>query len=120
MWLKLRWARFFTLVGWNWTLAPQNGEFDFFVTIPCDHSECDGSHVLAVRICEMPLDSLVRKYSELYAERIYESPNPAFFGDGPENTRWEMAHGAGGGTESVRQWLGESKANRLWERAERD
>lgn len=119
--LKLKWARFFTLAGWNWTLASQSAGFDLIVTIPCSHSECDGSHVLAVTICEMPLDALVEKCRALYdAQSAYQSPHPAIFGPGPQNTRWEMAHGAGGGTESVSQWLGESKANGLWERAERD
>ena len=69
----------------------------------------------------MPLDVLVRKCAELYdRQKSYESPHPAFFGDGPQNTRWEMAHGAGGGTESVSQWMGESKANELWKRADRE
>lgn len=119
MYLKLRWARFFTLTGWNWTLAPQHTMADFIVTIPCGHSECKGSHKVAVRVCESKLDVLVIRHRDLYdVERMYSEPNPALFGDGPRNTYWEMAHGAGGGVESVGQWLG--NADELWERAARE
>ena len=119
MWLRLRWARLFTLAGWNWTLASQHTGFDFFVTIPCGNSECHGSHKIAVRVCERNLEALIAKHQDLYdAQRMYESPHPALFGDGPRNTHWQMAHGAGGGTESVSQWLG--NADELWERAARE
>jgi hypothetical protein len=119
MWLKLKWARFFTLAGWNWTLASQYTGFDFFVTIPCGHSECNGSHEIAVRIYEKNHGALVRQHKDLYdTDRIYTSPHPALFGDGPLNTYWEMAHGAGGGSENVGQWL--ANADKLWERAGRE
>jgi len=115
MWLKLRWARFFTLAGLQWKLANRPG-FDFIVTIPCEHSECSGSHVLRVRISEKAHDALVRKHDELYdAERIYTEPHPALFGDGPDNTHWQMGHGAGGGTECLTRWVLEG--DKLWERA---
>lgn len=116
MYLKLRWARFFTLAGWNWKLAPQRTGADFIITIPCGHGECDGSHTIAVRICEKSADALERKHGELYAGRMYDSPNPALFGDGPENTYWQMAHGAGGGSESIVDWT-KTDANQLWKRA---
>jgi hypothetical protein len=119
MYLKLRWARFFTLAGWNWTLAHQSTMADFIVTIPCSHSECNGSHVIAVRVCEKALESLTRKHSDLYAGRMYDEPSPALFGDGPKNTYWQMVHGAGGGDESVSNWTS-TDANELWERAARE
>lgn len=116
MWLKLRWARFFTLAGWKWKLSPKSG-FDFQVTLPCRHSECNGSHTLLVRTCEKTHEALERKHCELYdCERMYSEPNPALFGDGPDNTVWQMVHGHGGGqftVSSMTVW----NANELWERA---
>jgi hypothetical protein len=112
MWLKLRWARFFTLAGWNWRLANRPG-FDFIVTFPCVHSECSGSHTLKVRISEKVHEALVRKHEELYDWDAEQ--HPALFGDGPDNTHWQMMHGAGGGYETVSSWV--AKANRVWERA---
>jgi hypothetical protein len=117
MWLKLRWARFFTLAGWNWKLSPRPG-FDFQVTFPCNHSECHGSHTLIVRVVDKCYEALAHKHSETFAW-AYNEPNPALFGDGPENTYWEMCHGAGGGSEQVDEWMTSPRAdvNRLWERA---
>jgi hypothetical protein len=116
MYLKLRWARFFTLAGWNWTLAPKPSSFDFHVTFPCGHSECIGSHSLRVRICEKTVEALAAKHADLWdIDFIYRVPSPALFGDGPKNTYWQMAHGAGGGCESVGNWLPD--ADVLWERA---
>jgi hypothetical protein len=117
MWLKLQWARFFTLAGWDWKLSPRPG-FDFQVTFPCGHSECYGSHTLIVRVCDKHYDVLKMKHAETFAYAYFE-PNPALFGDGPDNTFWEMSHGAGGGEETVHNWTGED-ANQLWKRAARD
>jgi hypothetical protein len=36
---------------------------------------------------------------------MYTEPHPALFGDGPENTFWQKAHGAGGGVEAIAQWV---------------
>lgn len=116
MWLKLRWARFFTLAGWSWKLSPRPG-FDFQVTFPCGHSECNGSHTLIVRVCNRPRPVLQEKYKAFAWP--YEEPHPALFGDGPANTFWEMAHGAGGGCETAERWT-EQDAGWLWERAARD
>lgn len=116
MYLKLRWARFFTLAGWNWKLSSKPG-FDFQVTFPCRHSECHGSHSLLVRVCEKTHDALVRKHEDLYdLDRTYSEPHPALFGDGPCNTHWQMPHGAGGGCESAYNWT-RWDADDLWERA---
>ena len=115
MWLKLRWARFFTLAGWKWRLANRPG-FDFIVTFPCRHSECHGSHTLLVRISEKVHDALARKHDELYdIDFMYTEPNPALFGAGPDNTHWQMVHGNGGGCETVSGWVPD--AQKLWERA---
>jgi hypothetical protein len=115
--LKLRWARFFTLAGWDWNLAPKHQGFDFHVKFPCDHSECNGSHELLVRVVEKTHEALVRKHQELFdIHFMYASPHPALFGNGPKNTHWQMTHGAGGGDETVEKWT-DQDANQLWERA---
>lgn len=115
MWLKLQWARFFTLAGWEWNLSPRQG-LDFRVTFPCGHSECNGSHTLFVRVIERSLEALVKSHGTKFStERIWTEPHPALFGDGLANTYWVMSHGAGGGSESVRQWIPE--AAKFWQRA---
>lgn len=120
MHLKLRWARFFTLAGWHWTLDPRNGYFDFRVNIPC-HTHCEdgGSHCLLVRVCEETHKALVAKHDDLWdIDFIYSDPHPALFGYGPQNTHWQMAHGGGGGHYSLNcLWPGLEK---LWERASRE
>lgn len=115
MWLKLRWARFFTLAGWKWKLSPRPG-FDFQVSLPCNHhQDCNGSHSLLVRTCEKTGKALEQKHCELYdCDFMYSEPHPALFGDGPDNTVWQMVHGDGGGTYSVSSF---GNANKLWERA---
>jgi len=116
MYLKLRWARFFTLAGWNWKLSSKPG-FDFEVTFPCCHSECRGHHSLLIRVSEKTHEALTRKHGELFdAHFMYSSPHPALFGDGPRNTHWQMSHGAGGGCETAQNWT-QQDANYLWERA---
>ena len=115
MWLKLKWARFFTLAGWDWTLAPRPG-FDFSVTLPCNHSECSGSHILLVRVKERNRKELVTMHGNRFSvDQTWASPHVALFGDGPDNTCWVMSHGAGGGQFSVSEWLPE--AFQLWSRA---
>jgi hypothetical protein len=67
-------------------------------------------------------EALVRKHQETFASP-YNEPNPALFGDGPENTYWQMSHGAGGGCEQVDDWMTSSRVsdvNELWERAAHD
>jgi hypothetical protein len=115
MYLKLRWARFFTLAGWDWKLSPKP-DFDFQVTFSCGHSEC-GSHELLVRISEKTHEALIATHKQLWdVHYMYSSPHPALFGDGPDNTHWQMAHGAGGGYASLGAW---GFAD-LWERAAHD
>ena len=110
--LKLRWARFFTTVGWDWRLSSQPG-FDFKVTIPCTHSECGGSHVLLVQVAEQERDALAASYHKRFtSDEVWSEPHPALFGDGPQNTHWEMPHGAGGGTVDVTHWV--HGADRIW------
>jgi hypothetical protein len=106
--LRLRWARYFTLAGWTWSLAPKGSGFDFHVVFPCD---CPGPHELDVRIVEEPLD---------HPFVAAGSPHPAIFGDGPKHTVWSMTHG--GAVEREYRGLDEwdSRAEDLWERAARE
>jgi len=118
MWLKLQWARFFTLAGWDWKLSSRPG-FDFQVTFPCGHSECQGSHTLIVRVVDKCYEALERKHRETFSDASWDIPSPALFGNGPDNTFWEMSHGAGGGIETAHNWTQED-ANKLWKRAAHD
>ena len=105
MWLKLQWARFFTLASWEWKLSSRPG-FDFEVAFPCGHSECSGSHKLLVRVVEKHRAALAKSHGKKFSgEQIYSVPHPALFGDGPDNTFWQMQHGAGGGVEEVSRWV---------------
>ena len=117
MHLKLLWARFFTLAGWNWKLSTIPG-FDFQVHFRCYHSECKDGHTLRVRVCDKPRYVLQEQYQSF--SYPYEEPNPALFGDGPANTYWEMVHGHGGGEGRVKSCWTPQDADWLWERASHD
>ena len=115
MLLKLRWARFFTLAGWNWKLSTRPG-FDFLVEWPGMDSDDDSIHFLHVRICEKTHDALVAKHCDLWdVPYMYRNPHPALFGDGPENTHWQMAWGSGGGEYCLATFG--PRMNDLWERS---
>ena len=117
MYLKLRWARFFTLAGWNWSLARQPG-FDFVVEWPGVDSDED-SHSLLIRICEKTHEALVAKHDDLFdIHYMYRSPHPALFGDGPKNTHWQMVWGDGGGCYTVAGRM--QNGEELWKRAAHD
>jgi hypothetical protein len=117
MYLKLRWARFFTLAGWNWKL-PSTPGFDFLVEWPGIDRDDDVRHSLLVRICEKTHDALAVKHRELWdVHYAFSSTAPALFGDGPENTFWQMTWGSGGGDYCLAQYGGMSE---LWERAAHD
>jgi len=117
MLLKLRWARFFTLAGWNWRLAPPHSGFDFLVDWPGVDSD-DNRHSLLVRICEKNHPALIARHDDLWdIHRMYESPHPALFGDGPENTHWQMAWGSGGGYYCLDNYCVRPPFSELWERA---
>ena|SRR5271157_5477562 len=107
MYLKLRWARFFTLAGWNWRLAPPHSGFDSMVDWPGVDSDDDEQHSLLIRICEKTHDALALKHSALWdVHRAYESPQPALFGDGPENTHWAMTWGMATGAHWIEKDAG--------------
>ena len=118
--LGRRWERFFVLAGLAWkpSVRLESG-FDFILTLPCNHSECAGFHILGVRALEKAREALGRKHNEWYtADQMWEEPHPALFGDGPKNTWWQMGHGSGGGIWSLDEWL--PNADSLWERVVRE
>jgi hypothetical protein len=52
-------------------------------------------------------------HGELFdVAEAWGKPSPAIFGDNPEDTFWTMVHGAGGGEESIPQWVPDWKV--LW------
>jgi hypothetical protein len=113
MYLRLRWARFFTLAGFRWKLAARP-EFDFRVSLPCQHSECEGWHSLLVRVSEGNFYELRDRYLALFPN-CYEGPHPAVFGEGTRRTHWAMVCGHGGGEFSLTSRLGGMQE--LWERS---
>lgn len=114
--LKLRWAKFFTLAGLDWEPALRPG-YDFHVILPCGHSECPADHQLLVIVLEGRHDELVRRYDTVFThDEIWDVPSPAFFADGPGNTHWNMAHGHGGGYYTMAGWWLNRDADELWKR----
>jgi len=120
MHLKLRWARFFTLAGWNWSLARQSG-LDFLIDFPGVDCDDNSPHSLLVRICEKNYKALIAKHDDLWdVHYMYSSPHPALFGDGPKNTHWQIAWGSGGGYYTVAGRMLYNRAEELWKRAAHD
>jgi hypothetical protein len=118
MYLKLRWARFFTLAGWNWKLSSVP-DFDFLVEWPGVDSDDDSTHHLHVRIYEKTHEALIAKHKDLWGvDDMYSNPHPALFGNGPKNTHWQMSWGGGGGYYSLAQYG--RHMEELWERAAHD
>lgn len=123
--LEARWAAFFDLAGWDWEYEPIDlvgWSPDFRLTIPCPHSECNGSHTLLVEV--KPYFSLEDfnghpcmdyPFGGLGEDGI-PADSSACFGENPRVTQWVMAHGAGGGAYSVETW-GSMDADDLWKQA---
>jgi len=120
MWLKLKWARFFTLAGWQWSLSSRP-DFDFKVHVPCWKEDCADArnthhHVLLVRVVNQHRAALEETHGKrFHTDQMYQEPHPALFGDGPDSTVWQMAHGDGGGIYDLVSFT--SNGGRLWERA---
>jgi hypothetical protein len=130
--LEAQWAAFFDLVGWEWEYEPLDlirWTPDFRVTFPCGHSECNGSHVLLVEI--KPYYSIDEfrghpcmdyPYGNAYPNGLYDAAAnipadaSAAFGNNPNITYWEMAHGSGGGIESINRWV-DGNISELWKKA---
>lgn len=116
--LEARWAAFFDLVGWEWEYEPIDlvgWSPDFRVVIPCDHSECNGQHVLLAEV--KPYFTLKdfeghpcldypygHKWDEADDKNIPADASAALGGN-PSVTHWEMVHGSGGAVEGVHTWI---------------
>lgn len=126
--LEARWACFFDKVGWTWEYEPieVNGwKPTFLVEFPCRHSECGGSHSLLVEV--QPFDAIEdfdghpgleypfgsRRNGDC-SEQAIPAEASAAFGINPEVTYWEMGHGAGGGSETLSNWISEDM-NTIWQ-----
>lgn len=109
--LEARWAVFFDLAGWKWEYEPldlKGWSPDFRITIPCTHSECNGSHTLLVEVKPyFSLDDFKGHPCMDYpfgGDEEIPADAAACFGIGPGVTQWQMVHGAGGGQYSVISW----------------
>ncbi len=117
--LKLRWARFFTIAGWDWSLS-RNPRFDFLVKWPGVDSDDNCEHFLHVRVCDESREELASRRAGIWdATQTYTSPHPALFGDGPENTFFSLIWGMGGGEYSLPSF-GKPGMREIWERAAHD
>jgi hypothetical protein len=125
--LEARWAAFFDLAKLKWQYEPYdlNGWTpDFLLTIPCSHSECFGKHDLLVEI--KPFSEIEQFKGHpcmdypygIDSESVPENPvhipadASAAFGNDVNNTFFEMAHGAGGGSFDINYFINDSKE--LW------
>lgn len=113
------------MAGFEWysgIAAVGNWKPDFKVTFPCGHSECSGSHTILVSV--LPVDdisemqghpALEYRYLVQDLHGKYLADAGALFGSSPAITKWEMAHGAGGGIEDIHRWTDD--ADQLWRKA---
>ncbi|QEG27086.1 hypothetical protein GobsT_18390 [Gemmata obscuriglobus] len=120
--LHARWAAFFDLANWKWAYQPLElvgWSPDFLVSWSCGHSECNGNHSLLVTV--LPTFSLGDfkghpcldyPYGRDDSEDTIPADAGAAFGINTDVTYWEMAHGAGGGEDSVDFWVPDHR--RLW------
>jgi hypothetical protein len=128
--LEARWAAFFDLAGWEWQYEPidlMGWTPDFYVRFHCGHSECDGYHDLLVEVKPYFTIDQFRGHQCMRYEwgcrydcegneiRIPAHASAAF-GISPRVTYWCMGHGAGGGDESVKNWV-IGNVDRLWAEA---
>jgi hypothetical protein len=118
--LEARWACFLDLIGWDWQYEPLDilgWSPDFRVEFPCGHSDCPNTHVLLVEVkpyfsikdfeghCCMDFPFGGHEKKEGGCGHIPADASAAF-GNNPQITYWEMAHGAGGGIESIASRIG--------------
>lgn len=127
--LEAHWAAFFDLAGWDWHVNPACvGDWspDFWVSFRCHHSECT-VHTLLVAV--LPIENVEHLKNHPCLQHIYSiSDDPqgihqrvnagALFGANPNATRWEFAHGSGGGQFDVSFFVDD--VNELWLEAEKE
>lgn len=123
--LLARWAAFFDLAGWSWQANPapvDDWSPDFRVSFPCGHSECPKQHVILVSVLAVDgIDRIIGHPALQHSYNVADAEGNAFgdagavFGSTPSVSRWEMAHGSGGGIDSVLDWV--PNAADLWRRS---
>ncbi|MCK9194296.1 MAG: hypothetical protein M0P19_10540 [Nevskia sp.] len=123
--LEAQWAAFFDLAKWKWWPNPTsvgNWRPDFKVAFDCEHSECNDQHTLLISV--LPADAVkdfddhpcsAHNYGVQGEHGEWLADGGAAFGNSPSVTRWEISHGAGGGTEDVHFRVDDADA--LWARA---
>lgn len=123
--LLAQWAAFFDLAKWKWQCNPAavaGWVPDFRVSFPCGHSECGEKHTLLVSVLDVDQLSTVSGHPALQYAYVVPAAGGvgadagALFGRSPLVSQWEMAHGAGGGAESVANWVSEDVTS-LWKQA---
>ncbi|EII3443232.1 TPA: hypothetical protein GRI96_23975 [Vibrio parahaemolyticus] len=123
--LEAIWASFFDLAGWQWWYNPvsiDNWQPDFKVTFPCSHSECGGSHTLLVSVVATDDIKSMSKHPSLShsfevrdEQQKIVADGGALLGLSPSISKWEIAHGSGGGLEDI--FFRVQNANELWQKA---
>jgi len=123
--LEAQWAAFFDLAGWKWRSNPapiHDWRANFLVEFPCGHSECNSTHSLLVSV--VPAEKLEGLETHPALGHTYMVKNEqgnwvadagAVFGASPEISRWQMSHGAGGGSYDVPFWVDDARD--LWRQA---
>jgi len=129
--LIAQWAAFFDLIEWTWhTNASSVGDWtpDFYISYPCGHSECSGSHELLATV--LPFTRLADFGNHPCMKHDFGTGGPALsdgllnfdggaaLGVNPSVSRWEISHGSGGGHEDIYLHFDEGHADRLWRQAE--
>jgi len=125
--LLAQWAAFFDLEGWSWQrgIAPiGDWKPDYRLTFSCPHSECGGSHTILISVLPVKSISTLKDHPALEHVFGVQDTNGklvanagALFGSSYNATTWVMSHGAGGGVESIENWVDNPAVT--WERAAR-
>ncbi|WP_397452107.1 hypothetical protein [Pseudomonas sp. NA-150] len=120
--LHAQWAAFFNLAGWTWAANPASVADwvpDFRVSFDCGHSECSGNHTILISVLPVTnIDGVLGHPALKHCYLVEDQQGRwladagAVFGSTPSATRWEMSHGAGGGTEEVGNWV--DNPSSLW------
>lgn len=123
--LLAQWAAFFDIAGWRWSrevAAVGNWIPDYQITFDCEHSECGSSHIILVSVFPFNDISTVLGHPALKYSYGIKGANGkniadagAIFGSDYHATCWEMSHGAGGGIETVANWVDNSEE--VWREA---
>ena len=108
--LEARWAAFFDLCKWKWEYEPidfADWTPDFFLRIPCGHSECNKTHDVYVEVKPYRYVSEFNTHACLrYAGMDAAPPHAdsvALLGISPECAQIpDLSHGAGGGDFDLR------------------